>query len=110
MMARSKLCSTQRPDTLVRDRTLQPLTDPFATHRRSIHRVKGRLRAQLGGSLALVRFCLNPRHEANQSVQVRKVAKSCLVALTAEVGRRQTISRLVPYSAQGCSCRFFHLS
>src|SRR5262245_15490528 len=31
---------------------------------------------QLGGSLALVRCSLNPGHEANQSVQVRKVPVS----------------------------------
>src|SRR5262245_63372993 len=30
-------------------------------------------RAQLGRSLALVRCCLNPGHEANRSVWVRKV-------------------------------------
>src|SRR5215510_1955098 len=36
-------------------------------------RVKGRLRAQLGRSLALVRCSPDPGHEANRSVRARKV-------------------------------------
>src|SRR5438094_88338 len=37
MMARSHMSSTQRPDTLVRDRITPPSPISLATHRRSIH-------------------------------------------------------------------------
>jgi hypothetical protein len=40
--------------------------------------LNGRLRAQLGRSLALVRCILNPGHKANRSMRVRKVPQAAV--------------------------------